>query len=158
MSENTTVVNLLHSQFFTELKFCQSKSVTYVYFWLAETSVLRITWLVSSLRHPPHRVRGPGLAQKSFLSLWSIAQTFSVTYSKPGRALTRLKQWQGEKSQSLLFSLIIRLWNPLCYSSWLIKSQKRKPSRICDRFWTVFNFIFWKRFCRVYGIYTLCNC
>ena len=102
MSENTTVVNLLHSQFFTELKFYQSKSVTYVYFWLAETSVLRITWLVSSLRHPPHRVRGPGLAQKSFLSLWSIALTFSVTYSKPGRAHTRLKQWQGEAKFTLL--------------------------------------------------------
>ena len=123
MSENTTVVNLLHSQFFTELKFYQSKSVTYVYFWLAETSVLRITWLVSSLRHPPHRVRGPGLAQKSFLSLWSIALTFSVTYSKPGRAHTRLKQWQGESKftllshyqtlkPSMLFLLVDRLPKP----------------------------------------------
>ena len=98
----TYKATLLNSLTFTELKSYQPKSVIYVYFWFSETSVLRITWLVSSLRHPPHRVRGPGLAQKSFLSLWSIALTFSVTYSKPGRAHTRLKQWQGESKFTLL--------------------------------------------------------
>ena len=56
----------------------------------------------------------------------------------------------GKVSQSLLFSLIVRLWNPLSYSSWLINSQKHTPLRIYDSFWTLFNFIFWwKRFSNV---------